>query len=476
VAGRENHTLDLAVTDPQHIHEEMDHAYATFHQLTRNTSRSDLHRPSEGTRWTNQQLLFHMMFGYLIVRRLLPLVRFFGRLPDWASRGFAAVLNAATPPFHFVNYLGSWAGGTVVSPIRTERLLKRTIEALHGELGGEDEASLRRTMHFPVGWDPYFKDTMTLADVYHYGTQHFDHHRAQLTIGRDVPAGTGVAKRNRRRGPHAMTRPSPPVLLLRKIVQRLGLHPDDQDQLEVDLTGRRALVIATNHSALDIGKPTGVFASELTAAYYAFLDAGMQVDVASQAGGMIPVEPLSVNPIIRTAADDRFLADPVLRAKINDSLPIASVDIDAYDIVYLAGGWGAAFDLGFSDALAAKTTDANAAGLIIGGVCHGPLGLINATGADGTPLVEGRRVTGVSNRQVRDLRITDTPQHPETELRRKGAQYESSTRICDVLANHWAVDGNLVTGQNQNAGPMVAREMLRLAEQRLEEAAPPHRQ
>ena len=65
----------------------------------------------------------------------------------------------------------------------------RTIEALHGELGGEAEASLRRTMHFPVGWDPYFKDTMTLADVYHYGTQHFDHHRAQLTIGRDVPAG-----------------------------------------------------------------------------------------------------------------------------------------------------------------------------------------------------------------------------------------------------------------------------------------------
>jgi hypothetical protein len=97
MAGRENHTLDLAVSDPLHIHEEMDHAYATFHQLTRNASRSDLHRPSEGTRWTNQQLLFHMMFGYLIVRRLLPLV-FFGRLPDRASRGFAAVLNAATHP------------------------------------------------------------------------------------------------------------------------------------------------------------------------------------------------------------------------------------------------------------------------------------------------------------------------------------------------------------------------------------------
>jgi hypothetical protein len=44
------------------------------------------------------------------------------------------------------------------------------------------------------------------------------------------------------------------VLLRRKIVQRLGLHPDDHEQLEVDLTGRRALVIATNHAALEIGK------------------------------------------------------------------------------------------------------------------------------------------------------------------------------------------------------------------------------
>jgi hypothetical protein len=181
--------------DRQHIHDEMDQAYATFQQLIDEASRSDLSRLSDGTRWTNQQLLYHMMFGYLIVRRLLPIVRFFDRLPDWASRSFAAVLNAGTRPFHLVNYLGSWAGGTVLGPIRTERLLKRIIEGLHRELDGENESSLGRAMHFPVGWDPYFKDTMSLADVYHYGTQHFDHHRAQLTLDRDVSAGTDIGNR-----------------------------------------------------------------------------------------------------------------------------------------------------------------------------------------------------------------------------------------------------------------------------------------
>jgi hypothetical protein len=35
--------------------------------------------------------------------------------------------------------------------------------------------------HFTVSWDPYFKYIMTVADVYRYPTQHYDHHRRQLT-------------------------------------------------------------------------------------------------------------------------------------------------------------------------------------------------------------------------------------------------------------------------------------------------------
>ena len=37
-------------------------------------------KPTGGTRWTNEQLLFHMVFGYMIVQRLLILVRVFSRL------------------------------------------------------------------------------------------------------------------------------------------------------------------------------------------------------------------------------------------------------------------------------------------------------------------------------------------------------------------------------------------------------------
>ncbi|KJY23826.1 hypothetical protein VR46_43260 [Streptomyces sp. NRRL S-444] len=41
---------------------------------------------------------------------------------------------------------------------------------------------LARGMHFPVRWDPFFKDFMTLADIYRYPTQHFDFHHRQLTL------------------------------------------------------------------------------------------------------------------------------------------------------------------------------------------------------------------------------------------------------------------------------------------------------
>ncbi|MEM8708275.1 MAG: hypothetical protein AAGE98_17560, partial [Actinomycetota bacterium] len=52
-------------------------------------------------------------------------------------------------------------------------------------------------------------------------------------------------------------------------------------------------------------------------------------------------------------------------------------------------------------------------------------------------------------------------QHPETELRAAGAVFESTQhKRRDALANHVVVDGDLITGQNQNAGPMVAREMM----------------
>ena len=251
------------------------------------------------------------------------------------------------------------------------------------------------------------------------------------------------------------------VLAAPAIMRALGLHPDYTGQRYL-LPEGKALVIATNHDRLgEDGRQTGVFGSELTSAYYEFLDARMQVDVASIEGGEIPWDPWSLQRALKTGYDDRYLSDPVLQSKTENSLPIDDLDFTEYDIVYLAGGWGAAYDLGYSEELGRKVSDAYAGGTVVGGVCHGLLGLLLATDENGKPLVEGRRITAVTDKQVDELNIDITPMHPERELRAAGAIFESETAFRDIFANHVVVDGRIVSGQNQNAGPEVANLMIK---------------
>ena len=137
---------------------EMRDAAADFRHLLDTATHAELRRNSNGTKWTNEQLLFHMFFGYLIVRRLLVLVRLLGRLPDGVSRRFARLLNAATRPFHVIDSLGSLGGARVLGHARMERAFDRVVNALAASLPQASDAELAHGMHFPVGWDPYFRD------------------------------------------------------------------------------------------------------------------------------------------------------------------------------------------------------------------------------------------------------------------------------------------------------------------------------
>lgn len=173
-------TPDLAT-----IRDEMDRARFEFHRFLATSSPADLARLSNGTRWTNRELLFHMLLGYLVTRNVLILMKIVSRLPIPAQRGFAASLNAATRPFDQINYWGSRAGGRILTPRWMAAWFDRVVASLHRRLDHESHAALERGMAFPHRWDPYFADWMSLADAYHYPTLHFDHHKRQLTVNLD---------------------------------------------------------------------------------------------------------------------------------------------------------------------------------------------------------------------------------------------------------------------------------------------------
>ena len=254
------------------------------------------------------------------------------------------------------------------------------------------------------------------------------------------------------------------------ILHAAGLHPVYEGP-SVTLPGKRALIITTSHNVLakpgeTEGPETGVMASEFTHPYYTFLDGGMSVDMASIKGGVIPIDPQTLSYPVATPEDKRYLSDSIAQAKTENSLAIADVDMSQYDIVFISGGWGAAYDLAQTPAMAEKVTEAyyGERAAVIGGVCHGVLGLVNAQDTNGNLLITGRRMTGVSDKQIKELGIEMTPLHPETELRRAGALYESQTAFRDLFATHVAVDDEqrFVTGQNQNSGLETAHRMMQV--------------
>jgi hypothetical protein len=110
--------LSEPITDRAELNADLERARADFHLLLAVTAANEWNKPTSGTRWTNEQLMFHMVFGYMVVQRLLVLVRVFGRLPDAVSRSFAKALDAATRPFDLINYYGVDIARPAQNPIQ----------------------------------------------------------------------------------------------------------------------------------------------------------------------------------------------------------------------------------------------------------------------------------------------------------------------------------------------------------------------
>jgi hypothetical protein len=65
---------DDGTVDRTALAADLERARVEFHRLLVDAERENVWTaPTRGTRWTNEQLLFHMVFGYMVVQRLLIL-------------------------------------------------------------------------------------------------------------------------------------------------------------------------------------------------------------------------------------------------------------------------------------------------------------------------------------------------------------------------------------------------------------------
>ncbi|MGL4409686.1 MAG: type 1 glutamine amidotransferase domain-containing protein [Zoogloea sp.] len=218
----------------------------------------------------------------------------------------------------------------------------------------------------------------------------------------------------------------------------------------------RVLMILTSHASLgDGGASTGVWFEELTTPYYAFVDAGVPVDIASIAGGRVPIDPHSLKPAGQNPPSvERFIHDARAMAQIEQTPALAGLHAEAYGAVFMPGGHGTMWDLPTSPALRSLLAEAWQAGKVVAAVCHGPAGLVSVQDPTGQPLVAGRRVSAFSNTEEVAAGLAEVvPFALETRLKALGARYESGPDFEPFALR----DGQLVTGQNPASSAAVAR-------------------
>ncbi|EJO28153.1 type 1 glutamine amidotransferase domain-containing protein [Achromobacter marplatensis] len=220
----------------------------------------------------------------------------------------------------------------------------------------------------------------------------------------------------------------------------------------------KILIVLTSHDTLgNTGRKTGFWLEEFAAPYYAFVDAGATVTLASPKGGQPPLDPKSDDPDAQTDATRRFRQDAEAQRVLASTRRLADVQAADYDAVFYPGGHGPLWDLAEDTKSVGLIETMLAAGKPVSAVCHAPGVLRHAKTADGKPLVQGRQVTGFSNAEEAAVQLTDVvPFLVEDELTRLGGLYSSGSD----WQPHVVSDGLLVTGQNPASSVGVAQALL----------------
>jgi putative intracellular protease/amidase len=214
----------------------------------------------------------------------------------------------------------------------------------------------------------------------------------------------------------------------------------------------RALFVGTSSTRLAPDHPTGLWLEEFAVPYLAAKAAGIDVTVASPAGGAVPLDP-------KTAPNEKQAKEwaPALAA-LRSSVTLDSVKDESFDAVFIPGGHGPMIDLAHDATLHALVSRHDAQGKLIAAVCHGPAALVHATRASGEPFLKGRRVTGFTNTEERLSGLKDVvPFLLEDAMKSAGADFHSA--LVPMLS-HVEHDGNLLTGQNPHSSGALADKLV----------------
>ena len=222
---------------------------------------------------------------------------------------------------------------------------------------------------------------------------------------------------------------------------------------------KKVLFVLTSHSELgNTGEKTGFWIEEFAAPYYLLKDKGIDITIASPKGGQQPIDPKSAAPDAQTPATVRFNGDKETQEILSKTLQLSTVNQADYDAVFFPGGHGPLWDLAEDkDAIALIESFYNE-NKPVSAVCHAPAIFRHTKNQDGSPLVNGKKVTGFTNSEEAAVKLTDVvPFLVEDMLKDNGGIY---SKVGD-WSPYAIEDGLLITGQNPASSELVAELLLK---------------
>lgn len=211
------------------------------------------------------------------------------------------------------------------------------------------------------------------------------------------------------------------------------------------------LVIVTSQKEMPNTHATGLWFEEYAVPVSLFRKNGMQVTVASLAGGQVPIDPKSLpeNP----QSKDILLALEDLKS----ARRLSDVKLENFDALFFPGGHGTMFDLPSSAHIGKTIVEFIETDRVVGAVCHGPAAFVGATFRDGTSVVKGRKLTGFTNEEECAVELDSVmPFLLQSKLTELGAEFIATPNWSDNVI----VDGKLITGQNPQSSASTAKAML----------------
>ncbi|KAF5021612.1 hypothetical protein F66182_6359 [Fusarium sp. NRRL 66182] len=219
----------------------------------------------------------------------------------------------------------------------------------------------------------------------------------------------------------------------------------------------KVLVVLTSQAKMNNGNPTGWYLPEFAHPYYDLVNKGVEIVVASPAGGNAPLDQASVKMFEKDEESVRFLNENKEIWEQTRPLNEFVGKSSEFDAIFYPGGHGPMFDLVNDETSIKLIQEFYKAGKPVAAVCHGPIVFVNVT-VDGKPLLQGRQVAGFSNSEEDAVGLTSAmPVLLEDEIKRVGGNYVKGDDWSEKLA----VDGQVITGQNPASAHAVGKAILK---------------